>query len=198
MRRWSPSPSSRTSSRHESRYRSHPRRQRRQRGRTLVDRRFILEAGRRDVAGRPMEYETAPEFLESFGLRSLADAAPARSRSRNTRDPAADRDRGRAVSRSQRGVCRDEDAAAEAASGGPSAEEEALISNSSSMNDMDRPSGSDRRQRKAVALAHELVQPGEAFALTADQRRRSNDRANSPRANIEFLLKAPTGSARPK
>ncbi|GAC1397020.1 MAG: hypothetical protein NVS2B8_12240 [Vulcanimicrobiaceae bacterium] len=40
---------------------------------TLVDRRFIVEAGRRDVAGRPMEYRTTPEFLESFGLRSLAE-----------------------------------------------------------------------------------------------------------------------------
>ncbi len=40
---------------------------------TLVDRRFIVEAGRRDVAGRPMEYRTTPEFLESFGLRSLSE-----------------------------------------------------------------------------------------------------------------------------
>jgi segregation and condensation protein B len=40
---------------------------------TLVDRRFICEAGRRDVAGRPLEYKTTPEFLESFGLRSLEE-----------------------------------------------------------------------------------------------------------------------------
>ncbi len=40
---------------------------------TLVDRRFIVEAGRREVAGRPMEYRTTPEFLESFGLRSLSE-----------------------------------------------------------------------------------------------------------------------------
>lgn len=38
---------------------------------TLVDRGFIAEAGRRDVVGRPMLYKTTPEFLESFGLRSL-------------------------------------------------------------------------------------------------------------------------------
>jgi segregation and condensation protein B len=43
---------------------------------TLVDRRFIAEAGRRDVAGRPMEYKTTPEFLESFSLRSLAELPP--------------------------------------------------------------------------------------------------------------------------
>jgi segregation and condensation protein B len=43
---------------------------------TLVDRRFIAEAGRRDVPGRPMEYRTTPEFLESFGLRSLAELPP--------------------------------------------------------------------------------------------------------------------------
>ena len=43
---------------------------------TLVDRRFIAEAGRRDVAGRPMEYRTTPDFLESFGLRSLVELPP--------------------------------------------------------------------------------------------------------------------------
>ena len=43
---------------------------------TLVDRRFIAEAGRREVAGRPMEYQTTAEFLESFGLRSLAELPP--------------------------------------------------------------------------------------------------------------------------
>jgi segregation and condensation protein B len=43
---------------------------------TLGDRRFISEAGRRDVAGRPMEYRTTPDFLESFGLRSLGELPP--------------------------------------------------------------------------------------------------------------------------
>ena len=43
---------------------------------TLTDRRFIAEVGRRDVAGRPLEYRTTPDFLESFGLRSLAELPP--------------------------------------------------------------------------------------------------------------------------
>jgi segregation and condensation protein B len=43
---------------------------------TLGDRRFIAEAGRRDVAGRPTEYRTTPDFLESFGLRSLTELPP--------------------------------------------------------------------------------------------------------------------------
>jgi segregation and condensation protein B len=43
---------------------------------TLVDRQFILEAGRKDVVGRPILYKTTPLFLESFGLRSLADLPP--------------------------------------------------------------------------------------------------------------------------
>lgn len=43
---------------------------------TLLDRNFIAEAGRKDVVGRPMLYETTPEFLESFGLRSLDDLPP--------------------------------------------------------------------------------------------------------------------------
>lgn len=40
---------------------------------TLMDRRLIGEAGRKDVVGRPMLYKTTPDFLESFGLRSLED-----------------------------------------------------------------------------------------------------------------------------
>ena len=43
---------------------------------TLVDRRFLAEAGRKDVAGRPILYRTTPEFLESFGLRSLEELPP--------------------------------------------------------------------------------------------------------------------------
>jgi segregation and condensation protein B len=43
---------------------------------TLLDRRFILEAGRRETVGRPVEYRTTPEFLESFGLRSLGELPP--------------------------------------------------------------------------------------------------------------------------
>jgi segregation and condensation protein B len=40
---------------------------------TLMDRNLILEAGRKDVVGRPMQYKTTAVFLESFGLRSLDD-----------------------------------------------------------------------------------------------------------------------------
>ena len=40
---------------------------------TLLDRRMVAEAGRKDVVGRPMLYKTTAEFLESFGLRSLED-----------------------------------------------------------------------------------------------------------------------------
>ncbi len=43
---------------------------------TLLDRNLILEAGRKDVVGRPVLYETTPLFLESFGLRSLDDLPP--------------------------------------------------------------------------------------------------------------------------
>lgn len=43
---------------------------------TLLDRNLIAEAGRKDVVGRPMLYKTTPEFLESFGMRSLDDLPP--------------------------------------------------------------------------------------------------------------------------
>ena len=40
---------------------------------SLLDRRFIVESGRRDVPGRPLLYKTTPDFLEAFGLKSLDD-----------------------------------------------------------------------------------------------------------------------------
>ncbi len=40
---------------------------------TLIDRSLIVEAGRKDVVGRPMTYKTTGMFLESFGLNSLDD-----------------------------------------------------------------------------------------------------------------------------
>ncbi len=40
---------------------------------TLLDKGLIVEAGRKDVVGRPLLYKTTPGFLESFGLRSLDD-----------------------------------------------------------------------------------------------------------------------------
>ena len=43
---------------------------------TLLDRRFIAEAGKRETPGRPTLYKTTPEFLESFGLRSLDELPP--------------------------------------------------------------------------------------------------------------------------
>jgi len=43
---------------------------------TLVDRRFLMESGRKDVAGRPILYKTTAEFLETFGLRSLDELPP--------------------------------------------------------------------------------------------------------------------------
>jgi segregation and condensation protein B len=43
---------------------------------TLLDRNLIAEAGRKDVVGRPLLYKTTPEFLESFGLRSLDELPP--------------------------------------------------------------------------------------------------------------------------
>jgi len=43
---------------------------------TLLERGLIAEAGRKDVVGRPMQYETTSLFLESFGLNSLKDLPP--------------------------------------------------------------------------------------------------------------------------
>jgi segregation and condensation protein B len=43
---------------------------------TLLDRRFLAEAGRKETPGRPMLYKTTPDFLEAFGLKRLDDLPP--------------------------------------------------------------------------------------------------------------------------
>ena len=41
--------------------------------RTLLDRKLIKEAGRKQVPGRPILYATTPDFLQYFGLNTLED-----------------------------------------------------------------------------------------------------------------------------
>lgn len=41
--------------------------------RTLLDHKLVRVKGRRDVPGKPLEYETTAHFLERFGIQSLAD-----------------------------------------------------------------------------------------------------------------------------
>lgn len=43
---------------------------------TLVTRQLVGEAGRLDAPGRPIMYATTPEFLDYFGLKTLADLPP--------------------------------------------------------------------------------------------------------------------------
>jgi segregation and condensation protein B len=40
---------------------------------TLLDRKLIAAAGRKDVLGKPIMYKTTREFLLQFGLGSLAE-----------------------------------------------------------------------------------------------------------------------------
>lgn len=44
--------------------------------RSLVDRGFLRECGRKALPGRPYLYATTQEFLHQFGLRSLEDLPP--------------------------------------------------------------------------------------------------------------------------
>jgi segregation and condensation protein B len=45
---------------------------------TLLERRFVRLAGRKDSPGRPFLYGTTPEFLRHFGLKSLEALPPVR------------------------------------------------------------------------------------------------------------------------
>src|ERR1700761_9497226 len=40
---------------------------------TLLDRKLIAEAGRKDVVGKPILYKTTKEFMVQFGLKDLAE-----------------------------------------------------------------------------------------------------------------------------
>ena len=40
---------------------------------TLLDRKLIAEAGRKDVVGKPITYKTTKEFLVQFGLKDLRE-----------------------------------------------------------------------------------------------------------------------------
>jgi segregation and condensation protein B len=40
---------------------------------TLLDKKFVTSAGRKDVLGRPILYKTTKEFLVHFGLKDLGD-----------------------------------------------------------------------------------------------------------------------------
>jgi segregation and condensation protein B len=39
----------------------------------LLNKKLIEEAGRLDVPGRPILYRTTPDFLRTFGLKSLEE-----------------------------------------------------------------------------------------------------------------------------
>src|SRR5579871_2621390 len=43
---------------------------------TLVERKLIVEAGRKQTVGRPILYATTPDFLHYFGLRDLSELPP--------------------------------------------------------------------------------------------------------------------------
>lgn len=55
--------------------------------RTLLDRRLIRLAGKKEVPGRPMLYATTQEFLDHFGLKALADLPPLSEFSLKDLDP---------------------------------------------------------------------------------------------------------------
>jgi segregation and condensation protein B len=43
---------------------------------SLLSKGLIQEIGRADAPGRPILYSSTPDFLQSFGLNSLADLPP--------------------------------------------------------------------------------------------------------------------------
>lgn len=43
---------------------------------TLVERRLVVDVGRKEAPGRPVLYGTTPEFLKYFGLKDIKDLPP--------------------------------------------------------------------------------------------------------------------------
>jgi segregation and condensation protein B len=57
--------------------------------RTLIGRGLVEAVGRRETVGHPVEYGTTFQFLEYFGLASLAELPPEASLSEREREPAS-------------------------------------------------------------------------------------------------------------
>jgi segregation and condensation protein B len=95
---------------------------------TLVDRGFIAECGRRDVPGRPLEYRTTSDFLESFGLRSRAELPPVDLEAESREIPLPIALEAAPVPEVGAAFAGLEDAV-ETAAGGRATEEEVLVSN---------------------------------------------------------------------
>ncbi len=138
---------------------------------TLVDRQFIVEAGRRETVGRPLEYRTTPEFLESFDLRSLKELPPVDLEAASLELPLP-------MPNTTEG-------------------EKSESHTSSAVDDARRIWAQVDANAQAVAVARELVQPGEDFALTHGQQSALDTITTRLAAGeFEFLLKAPTGSGK--
>lgn len=54
---------------------------------SLLEKNLVKSAGRKDVPGRPMLYETTKEFLEHFGLKSLEDLSLLKAYTEKDLDP---------------------------------------------------------------------------------------------------------------
>ena len=152
---------------------------------TLLDRRFIAEAGRRETSpAGPMHYKTTPEFLEAFGCARSTELPPVDLGAPNrARVAAADppTDAGRRASAQSRKY------------------------RYHPVRSSYRPSPARRpiwaridANCQAVAHAHELIQPGETFTphRRPAQRRSTTISAELDAGEFEFLLKAPTGSGK--
>lgn len=66
---------------------------------TLLDRRLIREAGRKETAGRPVLYCTTPDFLHYFGLSDLSQLPPLEGETPSEPVPAEAVSDGRAIAR---------------------------------------------------------------------------------------------------
>ena len=54
---------------------------------TLLEKNLVRVVGRKEAPGRPMLYGTTGEFLEHFGLSSIADLPPLKNYTENDLDP---------------------------------------------------------------------------------------------------------------
>jgi segregation and condensation protein B len=53
---------------------------------SLLSKNLIQEAGRADGPGRPILYSTTPEFLQHFGLTSIAELPPLKLQAEETEE----------------------------------------------------------------------------------------------------------------
>jgi segregation and condensation protein B len=172
---------------------------------TLLDRKLITEAGRKNVIGKPILYKTTKEFLIQFGLKDLSELPTLKEFEEIRRMSMADSDAPEAEAATAQSEAEPTEAAAPALdfeASGPEAEAPATVQAEAEPTEVESPApgievsapeapAPTAAQSEAELTEAESPAPGievsapEAPALTTAQSEAESVRAESPASGLE-------------